>query len=720
MYRSSNLSRAPERGRWPGAVRYCPLAGVCGAALVRRSFLFWSRTGNCLPHPVEGLPFVARSLSIDEAQQHLPRGLELKQELLPHAQRTPGAFGQVFRVEDYRLGAATKASRAVRVICQDAEDAWWSKFLDRCRIVAEHKGSCIARPLEVEQPAPGVLFLTTDWFPTNLAAQLPTHGLKSPALVWSVVEQLAEGLADLHAGGSGPSVAHGDVCLENAFLDSTQLVQTSRISLADAAISQIPAWSNGERFVNRMRIAFPPEWQQKPKESSPQADVYALGVVALQLLLGTAAVEQALDSEPVARGGLWKATEASVRQKLGATWWRHRYWLSQALAVDLSQRFVNGRVARDALPKSIWRSMPARFAAAILVLTLFAVAIERFQAAAILTRELQNAVDVAKTSQKQVQQLRSETADLYRKNEQLKTFLETADQEIVRLRNPPVSSSPEQDALRDEKLAKETWRELTRRLGVQWGSLGKELDSLATERSLKPENLNQLKRWGKDVNSGLAFWQQWIDRARSEEKSFVESWTKFSNSPWDRAAREQAEKDRDALTIGSEIWGRYGNNEADSWTEFCRKVNAAADAIENKRVKTVINAWIAAFDQETKWTLRFHSAKAPKGYGTKRYISTFKSDGNRDSDWVEWSSEEGFDPPGQKSDRTRELHWKVGEPFCVWVEGESSKLLLGKLPDLLDATLRGPVVLWTLRKRYTIGKAPYQLELEVEKCPGPP
>lgn len=96
-------------------------------------------------------------LSIEEAQQLLPRGLKLKQEVLPHDQRTPGEIGQVFRAEDHRLG--------------------------------------------------------------------------------------------------------------------------------DAAVSQIPSWSNGERFANRMRVAFPPEWQQKPKEASLQGDLYALGIVALRLLL---------------------------------------------------------------------------------------------------------------------------------------------------------------------------------------------------------------------------------------------------------------------------------------------------------------------------------------------------------------------------------------------------------------------------------------------------
>jgi len=301
---------------------------------------------------------------------------------------------------------------------------------------------------------------------------------------------------------------------------------------------------------------------------------------------------------------------------------------------------------------------------------------------------------------------------------------------------------------------------------VKWDLFGAELDSLISEKSPKPETLNKAKRWGKEVTLGLTFWQPWIDRVRPEEKSFVDSWTKYVSSPWDSAAHEQAQQDRDALTIGTDIWARYANESGDSWEAFCTKVNSAADGKVNKRVKTVVNAWIEAFERTAEWKIKFHSAKAPKGYGTKRYISTFNSGGSRWSEWVQWPSEEGVDPPDRSpslpsppddhtspvkisslrppsvgapiyysfssedfdnlfssehhSNRQRDLKWKVGEPFTVWVEGESSKLLLGKLPDLLDETRTGPVVLWTLRSRTTLGKAPYQIELEVLNCPGPP
>ena len=295
---------------------------------------------------------MATFLSIEEAQQLLPRGLELKQEVLPHDQRTPGAIGQVFRAEDQRLGDSAKATRAVRVICRDAEGAWWSRLLHRCRVLAEQPANRLARPLEVGQPRPEVVFLVTDWFPTNLAGQLPAQGLRDLGLIWSVVDQLAEGLAELHAGASRPAVAHGDVCPENTFLDSAPLDMRSQIRLGDAAVSQIPSWSNGERFVNRMRVVFPPEWQQKPKEASLQADLYALGVVALQLLVGTAVVEQALSNESVARVGLWKVVEPSVRRNsvLGRgdidagyrrLWLLPLQTLREPFSTDVVRRFAN-------------------------------------------------------------------------------------------------------------------------------------------------------------------------------------------------------------------------------------------------------------------------------------------------------------------------------------------------------------------------------------------
>ena len=159
----------------------------------------------------------------------MPRGLELQQELRPHDQRTPGAIGQVFRAEDQRLGVAAKAGRAVRVIRSESDDTWWPRFLDRCRKLAEHNAVHIARPLEVGLPRDDFVFLVTDWFPTRLSDQLPTQGLRDSSLIWSLMEQIAGGLAELHLGVSGPLVAHGDVCLENVFLSSAQLAKSSQI-----------------------------------------------------------------------------------------------------------------------------------------------------------------------------------------------------------------------------------------------------------------------------------------------------------------------------------------------------------------------------------------------------------------------------------------------------------------------------------------------------------
>ena len=101
-------------------------------------------------------------------------------------------------------------------------------------------------------------------------------------------EQVLEGLAERHAVG----LPHGAWRLSSLQFNTQAVDANTKMVLGDAVGGRVPWLSKGDHFTNELPEYFPPEWNGKLQAPSPQADVYALGVLACELLLGRAAVQR--------------------------------------------------------------------------------------------------------------------------------------------------------------------------------------------------------------------------------------------------------------------------------------------------------------------------------------------------------------------------------------------------------------------------------------------
>ena len=179
--------------------------------------------------------------------------------------------------------------RRLRVF-EVGESADWRISLVNCaRGFCHLRSSRFLMPHEVGSLKCGAVYLIEDKFPATVEEQLPSNGKGFLSeIAWPWIEQLLEGLAELHAVG----LPHGSWQLSSLLLDTHSVDSSTKIILGDAVGGRIPWMSKGERLKDNLSAFFPPEWNGRLQSPSPQADVYALGLVACEMLLGRDAVRK--------------------------------------------------------------------------------------------------------------------------------------------------------------------------------------------------------------------------------------------------------------------------------------------------------------------------------------------------------------------------------------------------------------------------------------------
>src|SRR5207245_578584 len=92
---------------------------------------------------------------------------------------------------------------------------------------------------------------------------------------------------------------------------------TGHVWIADTVIGGLTHWSHGKFRPSLPPSYFPPEWYDKPKEPSPKADLYFLGVLLSELLLGPKAVDDAQQSAQEVKTSLWTSLAPQLKRFRG-------------------------------------------------------------------------------------------------------------------------------------------------------------------------------------------------------------------------------------------------------------------------------------------------------------------------------------------------------------------------------------------------------------------
>jgi tetratricopeptide (TPR) repeat protein/tRNA A-37 threonylcarbamoyl transferase component Bud32 len=193
-----------------------------------------------------------------------------------------GAVGEVYEAEDEALGGrvAIKALRPELVADADAV-ARLHREVHLTRVVT-HPNVC--RTYDGFVDAAGRPFLTMELLDGEpLDAHLERCGRLPPAEALDVLRQIADGLAAAHAAG----VVHRDLKTGNVFLvgegDERRVVVTD-FGLAHSALASSASISRTGELVGSPAYMAPEQVRGEPV--GPATDVYALGIVAYELVTG--------------------------------------------------------------------------------------------------------------------------------------------------------------------------------------------------------------------------------------------------------------------------------------------------------------------------------------------------------------------------------------------------------------------------------------------------
>ena len=188
-----------------------------------------------------------------------------------------GGMGDVWRADDLVLGTAV----ALKVIDSAGFEAR-ERILNEVRLARQITHPAICRVFDVGESAGWIFFSMELVSGEDLAALLRRVGRLPSEKVVDIARQLCAGLAAAHAQG----VLHRDLKPANVLIDDNGLVRITDFGIA------IPRAAAGHHMLTGTPGYMAPEQRAVGTELSEQTDVYALGLVLYELLVGRYALSR--------------------------------------------------------------------------------------------------------------------------------------------------------------------------------------------------------------------------------------------------------------------------------------------------------------------------------------------------------------------------------------------------------------------------------------------
>src|SRR5436189_740328 len=217
--------------------------------------------------------------SSSELRAHVERGLSAHYELDSEIGR--GGMGVVYRARDKRL----KRHVAIKVLPPELafQSAIRTRFLREAETAAQLSHPNIV-PIYTVDEAEGLVFFVMAYISgDNLGKRLHDRGVLPCDDVRRITREVGDALAYAHERG----VVHRDIKPDNILLDAS----TGRTMVTDFGIARAASEGEGGRLTaTGMAIGTPaymsPEQAAGDRQIDGRSDLYSLGVVAYQMLVG--------------------------------------------------------------------------------------------------------------------------------------------------------------------------------------------------------------------------------------------------------------------------------------------------------------------------------------------------------------------------------------------------------------------------------------------------
>jgi len=235
----------------------------------------FNRLPSQSPLPVD--PFASAASS--ELRAHIERVLSAHYELDSEIGR--GGMGVVYRARDKRL----KRHIAIKVLPPELafQSAIKMRFLREAETAAQLSHPNIVPIYTVDEIEGLVFFVMAYVSGDNLGKRLHEKGVLNVEDVRRITREVADALAYAHERG----VVHRDIKPDNILLDAS----TGRTMVTDFGIARAASEGEGGRLTaTGMAIGTPaymsPEQAAGDRQIDGRSDLYSLGVVAYQMLVG--------------------------------------------------------------------------------------------------------------------------------------------------------------------------------------------------------------------------------------------------------------------------------------------------------------------------------------------------------------------------------------------------------------------------------------------------
>src|SRR6185503_5698500 len=238
------------------------------------------------PHRLSRLPSqptpsgeFSASAASSELRTHIERVLSAHYELDSEIGR--GGMGVVYRARDKRL----KRHVAIKVLPPELafQSAIRTRFLREAETAAQLSHPNIV-PIYTVDEAEGLVFFVMAYVSgDNLAKRLHDKGVLAVDDVRRITREVADALAYAHERG----VVHRDIKPDNILLDAN----SNRAMVTDFGIARaVSDIDSGRLTATGMAIGTPaymsPEQAAGDRQIDGRSDLYSLGVVAYQMLVG--------------------------------------------------------------------------------------------------------------------------------------------------------------------------------------------------------------------------------------------------------------------------------------------------------------------------------------------------------------------------------------------------------------------------------------------------
>ncbi len=593
-------------------------------------------------------------------------------------------MGMVFQLTDRRIDPNNPIEKIIRIL-PNAANAIWKKSLDKqvsklCSTPLPY----IAAPRGMGLLKNGDAFLISDNIPFDVATYVAGDRTLKVDRVAAIGKQAVLGLAALHRRG----IVHGGIRPTNIRLDQNPTDGSDvGVTISDAAIGQLPTWSNG-LFVEPDATLFAPpaNWPKTPM----QADVYALGVTLLTMLSGEAAVQAAiteikrkeLANNQIKRLSEWNWGRCWSKLIDLVCFWRPRRDGAAIVVSNLLREVFqsneppqDGTALLGRLQKSEVKGESRLGLVRLGIATLFWLA-----TALIAIRFYQSGLFLAENV-RTINDLKRENEKLQKENDELREKTKKPDSKDLVLER-----AQKQWGLADSK--------------TKLFDLADELEKSGQPDDKKAAQL--LRDWFNEFDDLNKRGRPWID----EDTKFTELHSKARSEPWEGI--------QPALTRLADL-----NKAADTWIEWADKdkTNAQIDSLLTAITDgsfPILRDWLAQLRGNDHWTLRLIEGKDNGNHGKSRGFSI----GAKDCFAHDWETETAYDYSENPGIRDNEFDWSGGNLTLSFVRPRIWRELWST--GLVSKTYTGPLAISKLHRDGGMMSNSTMLRFEILNCPGPP